>query len=92
MSRRNLASIGDKSRNCATTCRFESVLSIDARGQIVIPKETRERACITAGGKLALVTSECDEKICCFVLLKTEALSPDILSLILGGGSSSNSP
>ena len=38
------------------TCRVEAVLSIDSRGQIVIPKEVRRRAHIRDGDKLALVS------------------------------------
>lgn len=35
-------------------CKVESVISIDERGQMVLPKETREKANIYAGDKLAL--------------------------------------
>jgi AbrB family looped-hinge helix DNA binding protein len=36
-------------------CQVESVISIDERGQMVLPKEIREKSNIKAGDKLALV-------------------------------------
>jgi len=56
-------------------CRVESVISIDERGQMVLPKETRERANIRAGDKLALISWEKDGKLCCFLLIKAEELA-----------------
>lgn len=37
-------------------CRVESIISIDDRGQIVLPKEIRDKAGIHAGDKLAVVS------------------------------------
>ena len=56
-------------------CTVEAVLTIDDRGQMVLPKDVRERANIKPGDKLALVSWEKDDSICCLVLLKTEHLS-----------------
>jgi antitoxin PrlF len=53
-------------------CRVESILSIDERGQMVLPKETRQKAGIRAGDKLALISWEKDGKICCMVLIKAD--------------------
>ena len=39
-----------------TNCQVEAVLSIDSRGQIVIPNNVRKRAKIRYGDKLALVS------------------------------------
>ncbi len=39
-------------------CRVEAVLSVDERGQMVLPKDVRERAGIQTGEKLALISSE----------------------------------
>jgi antitoxin PrlF len=49
-------------------CKVESVISIDERGQMVLPKEIREKAKIEAGDKLAVVSWEKDGKVCCRVL------------------------
>ncbi len=53
-------------------CRVESVISVDERGQTVLPKEIREKANIRAGDKLAAMSWEKDGKICCISLIKVE--------------------
>ena len=55
-------------------CRVESIVTIDERGQMVLPKEVRERAKIRAGDKLAVLSLEKDGKICCLSLIKVEEL------------------
>ncbi len=56
-------------------CKVESILSIDERGQMVLPKELREKAKIRPGDKLALMSWEKDGEICCFYLIKTDDLA-----------------
>lgn len=56
-------------------CRIEAVLSVDERGQMVLPKDVREKAGIRAGDKLALIGWERDGRICCLALMKVENLS-----------------
>jgi AbrB family looped-hinge helix DNA binding protein len=51
-------------------CKVESVVSVDDRGQMVLPKEIRERANIKAGDKLAIISMEKGGKICCISLIK----------------------
>ncbi len=57
------------------TCRVESLISVDDRGQMVLPKELRERGNIRAGDKLAVITWEKDGEICCFTLIKADHLA-----------------
>jgi AbrB family looped-hinge helix DNA binding protein len=54
--------------------KVESLVSVDERGQMVLPKEIREKAAIAAGDKLAIVTWEKDKKICCISLIKANEL------------------
>ena len=56
------------------TCKIESIISVDERGQMVLPKELRKKAKIGAGDKLALTSWEKDGKICCLTLMKVEDL------------------
>ena len=56
------------------TCKVESIISVDERGQMVLPKELRKKAKIGAGDKLALTTWEKDGKVCCLTLIKVEDL------------------
>ncbi len=58
-----------------SSCTVEAIVSVDERGQMVLPKELRARADIHAGEKLALVSYERDGSICCISLIKAEALS-----------------
>jgi AbrB family looped-hinge helix DNA binding protein len=61
-----------KEMNC---CRVESIISIDERGQMVLPKELRDKANIRAGDKLAIVSWDKGGEICCIYLIKTEYLA-----------------
>lgn len=53
-------------------CKVESLISVDERGQTVLPKEIRDKAKIHAGDKLAVITWEMDDKVCCIFLVKAE--------------------
>jgi antitoxin PrlF len=63
---------GKDSKSC---CRVESLLSIDDRGQMVLPKELRDRAGIKAGDKMALISWDKDGEVCCLTLIKADALA-----------------
>ena len=58
-----------------TGCKVEAVLSVDERGQMVLPKDIREKAGINTGSKLALISWEKEGSICCLALIKVESLS-----------------
>ncbi len=74
-------------------CKLEALVTVDQRGQIVLPKELRERAELKAGDKLAIL-SACDEnkKVCCLIFVKAEfiesvaveRISP-VLKAVFGG-------
>jgi len=58
-----------------TYCKVQAMVSVDERGQMVLPKELRERAGIHAGDKIAVTSWEKDGKICCISLTKAEDLA-----------------
>jgi len=58
-----------------TCCKVESLITFDERGQMVLPKELREKANIRAGDKLALISRLKDGEVCCFTLIKADALA-----------------
>jgi len=58
-----------------TTSKVESVLSVDERGQMILPKDLRTRAGIGPGDKLAVVSHERDGEVCCISLIKVESLT-----------------
>ncbi len=69
----------DLCRSCSPSddtrcCRVESIVSVDERGQMVLPKEVRENAGILPGDKLALICMKRDGKVCCLTLIKVEEL------------------
>jgi AbrB family looped-hinge helix DNA binding protein len=64
----------------------ESILAVDERGQMVLPKDVREKGNIHPGDKLALISWERDGSICCLALMKVENLSgmvKDVLGPLL---------
>jgi antitoxin PrlF len=69
-------------------CRVEAILGVDERGQMVLPKDVRERAGIQTGEKLALISCEKDGKVCCLALMKAgdlDGMVRGILGPLLGG-------
>lgn len=66
----------------STLCKVESLVSIDERGQMILPKELRDRANIRAGDKLAVTSLERDGKMCCILLTKAEDLSGMVITVL----------
>jgi len=63
-------------------CKVESLISVDERGQMVLPKEIREKAGIQAGDKLAVVTWEKDGEVYCISLVKIEAITEMVKGML----------
>ena len=63
-------------------CKVESLISVDERGQMVLPKEIRDKANIRPGDKLALVSWEKGGKVCCFTLIKVEEFTGMVRDLL----------
>ena len=63
-------------------CKVESVISVDDRGQMVLPKEIRDKANIRAGDKLAVISWEKDGKVCCISLIKAEDFTNMVKGLL----------
>ena len=66
----------------ASCCKVEALVSVDERGQMVLPKELRDRANIRAGDKLAVASWENDGKICCISLIKAEELTEMVRGIL----------
>lgn len=56
-------------------CQVEAVVSVDARGQMVLPKQIRDKFDLKAEDKLAVVAWTRDDRTCCLTLLKVEELA-----------------
>ncbi len=77
----------DKKETCCadgmmSCCKVESIVSLDERGQMVLPKEIREKAKIRPGDKLAVISLEKNGKICCISLIKVEELEEMVKSML----------
>jgi len=66
----------------APCCRVEALVPIDARGQIVLPKDVREKAQIKAGDKLAVIAFESEGKVCCISLVKSDAFAESVKDML----------
>jgi len=68
----------------AMGCGFqvEAVVSVDERGQMVLPKELRQKAGIGPGDKLALISFEKEGAVCCLSLVKTDAMAVMLKQLL----------
>jgi len=78
-----------KDKNCCLPtdreggcCKVEAVVSVDERGQMVLPKEMREKANIHAGDKLAVTSWEKDGKVCCISLIKVADITDMVKSML----------
>lgn len=67
------------SRGC---CKVEALISVDERGQMVLPKEVRERLGLRGGDKLALSAVERDGVVCCLILTRAEGLADAVWSAL----------
>jgi AbrB family looped-hinge helix DNA binding protein len=79
----------DKNQSCSAgiaspmgCCKVESVVSVDERGQMVLPKELRDKANIGAGDKLAVVGMEKEGKICCISLIKIDEIEGMVKNML----------
>jgi antitoxin PrlF len=60
---------------CSNCCRVEAIVSVDERGQMVLPKGVRDKIGIKAGDKLSLVSLSCGEALKCLALVRADDLS-----------------
>ncbi len=78
----------DKDESCCEAavercCKVEALVSVDDRGQMVLPKELREKANIRAGDKLTVTSWVKGGKVCCISLTKAEELT-EMIKAVLG--------
>lgn len=56
-------------------CRVVAIVSLDAKGQMVLPKELREQAGFAAGDKLAVTAWQREGKVVCLTLTQANDLA-----------------
>ena len=57
-------------------------MSVDSKGQIVLPKELREKAKLKADDKLAVIGCESNGEVCCFVMVKAERFGNSVKNML----------
>jgi len=62
--------------------KVDAVVAMDSKGQIVLPKDIREKAKLKPGDKLAIVACEKEGEVCCIVMLKTEGLGEAVSKVL----------
>lgn len=58
------------SKGVKCCCQVDALITIDGRGQIVLPKDVREKVGVKAGDKFVVISHESDGKVCCISLIK----------------------
>jgi antitoxin PrlF len=68
--------------NRGECCKINAIVTMDAKGQLVLPKDLRERAKLKPNDKLALIGFERDGDVCCIVMVKADALSGTVKNML----------
>jgi len=55
-------------------CRIDAIITLDAKGQMVLPKDLREKASFKPNDKIAVVACEKQGEVCCIMMIKAERL------------------
>jgi len=63
-------------------CQVDALITIDGRGQIVLPKDVREKADIKEGDKFVVISHKSGGKGCCLFLVKADFFSETLKSTL----------
>ena len=78
--------ITSESSSTSECCQVEALVTVDRKGQILLPKELRDKQGIKEGDKFALVNVKGKGDLCCLILMKSDVFEPivkDALSPVL---------
>ncbi len=68
--------------DAGSCCKVVAIVGVDAKGQMILPKELREAAGIAPGDKLAITTWERDGKVVALCLTPANQLAETIKALL----------
>ncbi|MBF0118915.1 MAG: AbrB/MazE/SpoVT family DNA-binding domain-containing protein [Desulfobacterales bacterium] len=71
--------MANKENSC---CKVDALVTVDGKGQIVLPKEIRDKANIKAGDKLAVISWESGDTSCCISLIKADNFIDKVKSML----------
>ena len=63
-------------------CQVDGLVAIDERGQIVLPKDVREKASVKAGDKFVVISSGTDGEAGCIFLVKANYFNETIKGML----------
>ena len=63
-------------------CKINAIISIDAKGQIVLPKDLREKAKLQPNDKLVIIGCEKDNQVCCIIMIKADVLGNTVKNML----------
>jgi AbrB family looped-hinge helix DNA binding protein len=69
-------------KNNKECCKIDAVVTVDAKGQIVLPKDLREKANIKPNDKLAIMGVEREGSIYCIVMIKADTLGSTVKGML----------
>lgn len=72
----------DTMSGCSEVLKVDAVVTIDSKGQIVLPKDLREKSKLKSGDKLAIMACEKEGEVCCIVMVKAEGLGEAMSKII----------
>lgn len=55
-------------------CKIDAVITMDAKGQIVLPKDLRIKANFKPNDKIAVIACEKKGEVCCVMMVRAERL------------------
>ncbi|MEM2947744.1 MAG: HgcAB-associated protein [Candidatus Bathyarchaeia archaeon] len=67
--------------NKVKCCGVDAVVTVDSKGQIVLPKDVREKIKLKPNDKLAIISCGGDEA-CCLIVVKAENLGNSVKSFL----------
>ena len=74
--------VEDTMNDCSEGLKVDAIVTIDSKGQMVLPKDLREKTKLKSGDKLAIMACEKEGEICCIVMVKAEGLGEAMSKLI----------
>jgi len=63
-------------------CGVEAIVTVDSKGQIVLPKDVREKIKLKPNDKLAIISCGSGDETCCLIMVKAENLGSSVKSFL----------
>lgn len=63
-------------------CKVDAIVTVDSKGQIVLPKDLRAKAKLKPNDKLAVIGCECNGEVCCIIMVRAEALGNTVKTML----------